>query len=197
MGWLTSLVKGAAAVASPLIKSLPVVGTIAGGVSIAQSVFGGGSSSGGLPGLPGVPGGFAGLPGAGDRSIFRNDPNVSDALKGSVISMAGLKTYYRAPPGYVIRHDEKGDPMGVPKVLARKMPDAVRGDAGWRPAKKPPISVRNWEALKHAHSTMLSLKRVNKMAHQLGRGLAPRHSSGGLHIQPEYRVLETKKIAKK
>jgi len=146
-----------------VLKAVPGVGTalsLAGAASGAMSLFGGGGG-GGLPALPqGFSGGVPALPGGGapaivgDRSIFRDDPNIVAALQPFAISARNLKQYYRAPiKGYVIRRDQNGDPYGIPKHLAKKF-------LGYKSAKKPPISVGEWEAVKRADRTIKKVKKI-------------------------------------
>lgn len=139
------------------IKAIPVVGTVASVGGLAGDLLGGGKKSGmpmlpaGMPGLPGV---NAVAPvGMGERSIFRDDPNVVEALKQYAIAERFLKPYYRAPRGAVIVYDQVGKPYGLPKKVARW--------AGlWKPAKKPPISVGEWESIKKADRTVKKMKKV-------------------------------------
>jgi len=44
----------------------------------------------------------------------------------------------------------------------------------WKPAKKPPISVRDWSALKRANSTVKKLKKVVRMAENVANFKAQR-----------------------
>jgi hypothetical protein len=101
---------------------------------------------------------------AGKRTVFGNDPNVTDDLKASVISKGNLKVFYRAPKGYVVMKDQVGDPMGVPKYLARRY--------GWKPAKKPLLSIRDTNSLKTAGRAIKKLQKAEKMA----RGIANWHT---------------------
>ena len=59
----------------------------------------------------------------------------------------------RAPKGFVICYDEKGDPFALPKKLAMML-------KMWRPAKKPPISVGDWQAVKRADRTVSKMKKI-------------------------------------
>lgn len=139
-----------------VLKAVPGVGTaisLAGAGYTAYDLMKGGGGGGGLPAIPGtnipmMPGGIV-----GDRGILRNDPNIPDALKPYAISMANLRTVYRSPiKGFVVIRDQKGDPFALPKKYAR--------DFGWRPSKKPPISVGDWEAVKRADRTIRKVKQI-------------------------------------
>lgn len=174
MGLLSSAIKlaskagGAVAAAGravnkiPLIKAVPGIGTAAtliGGVATASSLLGGGTRSPGLPQLPGGAG-LPALPGGGapaivgDRGIFQNDPNIVAALQPFAISKTNLRQSYRSPiKGYVIRYDSAGDPFAIPKQMARAY-------LGWKPSKKPPISVGDWEAVKRADRTIKKVRKI-------------------------------------
>ena len=68
--------------------------------------------------------------------------------------MHNLRTTYRSPiRGYVVVRDQNGDPYALPKKLARQY-------AGWKPSKKPPISVGEWEAVKKADRTVKKMHKV-------------------------------------
>lgn len=144
------------------VKAIPVVGTVASVASIGSDLLSArsrGGGGGGMPALP-MPGGM-GMPGVnapapvgmGQRSIFRDDPNVIEALKQYAISERYLRPYYRAPRGAVIVYDQVGKPYGLPRDIAKK--------AGlWKPAKKPPISVRDWQSIQRADRTITKMKKV-------------------------------------
>jgi hypothetical protein len=138
-----------------------------------------------LPGFNGTgPAGGGPIPGMGERSIFRNDPNVIAALKPYAIPMSMLKGFYRAPRGAIVLRDEKGDPFGIPKKIAQAW-------GLWKPAKKPPISVRQWSAMQHVRSTMKTLRRIEGTGRQLARLAAPRGSSGRRGNTVPFQVIET------
>lgn len=173
---------------SPIARAIPVVGTglsVLGAVSSVGSMLGvGNSSPGQLPQMPGMPG-MPGLPnatGMGDRSVFRNDPNLPDMLKPYAISMANLKHYYRAPKGFVIRHDAKGDAYGIPKKLARAY-------LGWKPAKKPLLSIRDTNAIRHAGTAIKKLQKAEKMAKHIANWHTP-------HKAPARNIIVTGKTVK-
>lgn len=148
--------------ASNVVKAIPVVGTIASigsvGYDIYKSAAGGG---GGMPSLPPMAAGLPALPGSagapakmGERGWFQNDPNIVAALQPWAISKANLRTSYRSPvKGFVIRYDGNGDAFAIPKALAKAY-------LGWKPSKKPPISVGDWEAVKRADRTVKKVRRV-------------------------------------
>lgn len=129
----------------------------AGAYALGNSIFKSPSSS--LPALPAA-GGLPALPGAGapsivgDRGWFQNDPNIVAALQPFAISKTNLRVGYRSPiKGYVIRYDSAGDPYAIPKSLARAY-------LGWKPSKKPPISVGDWEAVKRADRTVKKVRKI-------------------------------------
>jgi len=73
-----------------------------------------------------------------------------------------LRPYVRAPKGYVVLRDANGKPFPVLKKAAKAF-------GLWKPAKKPPISVKDWSALKRANSTVKKLKKVVKMAENVSK----------------------------
>lgn len=163
---------------SPLAKMIPGVGTalsVAGAASTILNIGSGGSGSGGMPALPSMPGmpvggGFAGgNQFAGQRGWFSNDPNVPDWMKPAAISKGNLKVCYRAPKGYVIRFDEKGDPYGIPRQLAKQY-------LGWKPAKKPLLSIRDTNAIRQAGRAIKKLQNAEKMAKKIANWKSPSRS---------------------
>lgn len=158
-----------------VVKAIPGVGTavsLAGAgysaYNLAKGFTGGAGGGAGLPALPGSGGaGLPALPGTssappivGDRSWWRDDPNIAAALKAWAISAHNLKTSYRSPvKGYVVVRDVNGDPYALPKAMAKKY-------AGYRESKKPPVSVGEWEAIKRADR---ATKRVKKMMSTIAR----------------------------
>ncbi len=187
MGWLTNLGKAAGSVLrSPVgqiaTSFIPGGGLISGGLKAAgalatgyslyqgaRSLTGGGSNTPALPPMPGVMGGGVPDPNAGKRSIFRDDPNVAADLKQYAIDERFLKQFFRAPKGYVILRDNAGDVYALPKLIAMQ-----RG--WWKPAKKPPISVRDWSAMKRAQVVMRKLREIEKTGRHLARLAAgPQH----------------------
>lgn len=174
-------VAGAGRVTAPFLKSVPYVGTALTALDLASNVFGGlgGSNAsgntgigGGLPALPGMPGSN---PYAGKRTILGNDPNIAAALQGFAISKSHLRMFYRAPKGYVIRHDEKGDAYAIPKALARKY-------LGWKPAKKPLLSIRDTNAIHHAATAIKKFEKMEKTIKHIANWHAPRHKPADKNI---------------
>jgi hypothetical protein len=159
---------------SPVGKMVPYAGTALSVLGAAGSVLGGSGSPSlpSLPGMPGMPkgGGFAGPSAlAGDRGWFQNDPNVPDWMKPAAISKTNLKVCYRAPKGYVIRYDEKGDPYGIPRQLAKQY-------LGWKPAKKPLLSIRDTNAIRQAGRAIKKLQNAEKMAKKIANWKSPTRS---------------------
>lgn len=162
---------------SSLARAIPGVGLAMGAFEIGSLAMGavrgsGGSSSLGMPAL----GGGMALPGApgspdkmGKRSIFRDDPNVPDYLKQYAIDDRFLKTFHRAPKGFVVLRDSAGDVYALPKKIAQQ-------HGQWKPAKKPPISVRDWSAMQRVKHTMKKLRMIETTGRQLARLAAPRGS---------------------
>jgi hypothetical protein len=143
---------GRAVANNPLVKSTAKQTALGAAIYAAGNAITG--SSGGMPALP--TGGFPSLPtapGMGSRGVFSNDANVPAMLKEWTISKGDLKFYPRAPKGFVICYDEKGDPFAIPKKIAMML-------KMWRPAKKPPISVGDWQAVKRADRTVKKMKKI-------------------------------------
>lgn len=160
-----------------LLKAVPLLGTaltVAGvGASLYSAMGSGGRAP--TPGLPALPGGggmgnqgmIPTAPGMGNRSIFRNDPNVIEQLKPWAIPLRDLRMYYRAPKGFVVRRDSKGDAYGIPKHMAKQF-------LGWKAAPKPPISIRDWHSLKRAGHVIDKFKVIEKEAQKIANFHAPR-----------------------
>lgn len=151
-----------------VMKAVPFVGTALSVANMASDVMGGfggggGGGGGGMPamptaryagGLPALPGTAGSNPVVGQRGVFRNDPNVVEALKPFAISQHNLRQYYRAPmKGFVVRRDQNGDAFAIPKSMAIKY-------LGYKSHKKPPISVGDWEAVKRADRTVKKVRKV-------------------------------------
>jgi len=98
-------------------------------------------------------------PGGGMQAPW-HDPSTPAGLKPYALDDSYLKTYYRAPHGYVVVRDAKGRPYPLLKTIARQ-------SGLWKPAKKPPISVRDYQALKRADKTVRRIKKVNVMAKRI------------------------------
>lgn len=197
MGWGKSLMKiGRTALKNPLLKGaasfIPGAGLALTAVSMASDMgmFSGGGASklqgaGGMPAMP--------PPLAGNRGVFRNDANSSKSVEAVAISKGDLRVTYRRPAGkayrdYVVVRDNNGDPMAVPKDMARKQ-------FGWRPAKRPPISVGQWSALRKANGVVKTLKRCNKMAMQIANfGHRPRPSMIDVS-KPKYIPVKGRRVA--
>lgn len=173
-------------------RMVPGVGTVLGAAGVASSIYGvakgaqsmlGGGGGGGMPALPsgglggmpvtgGAGYGLPALPGSanapaivGKRSVFRDDPNIANALKAWAISQRFLKTAVRSPiKGYVIVRDAVGDPYALPRSMAIKY-------AGYRPAKKPPISVGEYQALKKADRTVSKVRKIMTMVARVDKAV--------------------------
>lgn len=141
------------------------------GGNFLSSLFGSTSkipTTGGiLPGqlsvVPGTTGGF-GLPRGPGGSLQApwSDPRIPDFLKQFAIDDRFLRNVPRAPAGYVVLRDASGRPFGVLKQVAKAF-------KLWSPKQRPPISVKDWNALKRGCSTVRKMQRVAKMANALGK----------------------------
>jgi hypothetical protein len=160
------LARVAGSAASKLLRGSVTAGRAVANTSVVKSVAKqtalgaaayalGNSISGSKGGMPALP--AAGMPAfpstMGSRGVFSNDANVPAMLKEWTISKGDLKFYPRAPKGFVICYDEKGDPFAIPKKIAMML-------KMWRPAKKPPISVGDWQAVKRADKTVKKMKKI-------------------------------------
>ncbi len=170
------IVKGIGSVVKVVKKAKPVVKVASSaltGFGIAKVTSGGSTvnlpvQTGSLPPI-GVPAaattsaiqqaGPGGLPvpwwkGPGGKlQLPWNDPKIPAYLKQFALDDAYLKTYYRAPRGYVIIRDASGRPFAVNKQMARSF-------GLWKPAKKPPISVGDWQKFKAAERVEKKLKKI-------------------------------------
>lgn len=154
-----------APVVGTALKAVPGLGTALTIAGAASSIS---SAMGGSKGMPAMPAGMPALPGTGvvgKRGVFRNDANVPDAFKDWAISKGDLRVQYRSPmKGFVVVRDQVGDPVAVPKWIARKY-------FGWQPASKPPISAGDWAGLKRADRTAKKIKKVLGMAARVDRNV--------------------------
>jgi len=86
-----------------------------------------------------------------------NDPQVAQYLKQFALDDSYLKTYYRAPRGYVIVHDAAGRPYAVLRQIARQF-------GLWKPAARPPISATDWKHYKRNKATEKKLIKIARPA---------------------------------
>ena len=134
------------------VGGLPALPLSSGGTMAAQNTAITKTSPGGLP----VP--FWKGPG-GKLQMPWNDPRIPEYLKQFALDDAYLKTYYRAPRGYVIVKDASGRAFAVNKKIAQQF-------GIWRPAAKPPISATDW---KHYRSAKRIEKKLLKISHEAHR----------------------------
>jgi hypothetical protein len=170
----STVTAGRAVANAPLVKSVAKQTAIGAAMYAAGNAITGSKSS--LPALPS--GGLPALPSTmGSRGIFSNDANVPAMLKEWTISKGDLKFYPRAPKGFVICYDEKGDPFAIPKKIAQML-------KMWKPAKKPPISVGDWQAVKRADRTVAKMKKIFSVTTRVDKNISGgkvkvRRSKGG------------------
>jgi len=82
-----------------------------------------------------------------------SDPKIPEYLKQFALDDAYLRTYVRAPRGYVIVRDANGKPFAVLKKIAQQ--------AGiWRAPRKPPISAGDWNKFKTAERVEKKLMKI-------------------------------------
>lgn len=138
---VAKVTSGGSTISSP-VGTLPSLGSVAAGqTSAIQS-----SGAGGLP----VP--F--WKGAGGKlQMPWNDPRIPEYLKSFALDDAYLKTYVRAPRGYVIVRDANGRAFAVNKAIARQF-------GLWHPAAKPPISATDYKHFKRNKQIEKKLKKI-------------------------------------
>ncbi len=172
-------------------RGLPIVGTALAGYQGIQALQGlvGGGGGGGMPTLPQMGGNLVPFANSnmGNRSIFRNDPNVVEQLKQYAIAKTYLKQYYRAPTGFVVRYDQAGEPYGIPKKVAQMY-------GMYKPAKKPPISVRDWNCIQGADRVVKKLKDIDKKVKRIANFRAPVRKQEVI-LLPNGNKISTKKVA--
>lgn len=155
------------------LKAIPYAGAVYTAVDVAGSLGAFGRRGGGAPPAPALPGAIPGLPAVtspstgpggfwwrgpgGKYQLPWNDPKVHDALKAFALDDSALRTYYRAPKGYVVVRDENGRPYPLRKDVARRI-------GWWRPSAQPPMSVTEWQSLKRSNKVVRTLKKMNSMA---------------------------------
>lgn len=161
------------------LRAVPGVGAGLLALEGASALLGSGSGGGS--------GATAMIPGApetmGQRSIFRDDPNIDEALQRFAIDQRFLKTYFRGPKGFVVLRDSQGRAYAIPKKIARTLRDADNKPL-WKPAKRPPISVGDWSKLMGAKRTVKKLASVVKTGQQFARfaSMGKARHNGGLQI---------------
>ena len=111
------------------------------------------ATQGGVGGLP-VPW-FKGPNGA--LQMPWSDPRIPEYLKQFALDDAYLKTYVRAPRGYVIVRDASGRPFAVLRQIARQF-------GIWKPAAKPPISATDWKHYKRNKQIEKKLVKIARPA---------------------------------
>lgn len=166
------MIPGAKAVSTGL-KVAGAMSTAYGGYSAGKAILGTiKGSPAGLPALPGVGFSMPGLkvqPGqtgggvlpskwiprgpGGRMQLPWNDPSVPAFLKQFALDDSFIKPAMRAPRGYVIIRDADGQPYPVLKKIAQQF-------GLWKPGKKPPISVGDFQALKRADRTVKKMRKI-------------------------------------
>lgn len=172
-------------IASKVAGMVPGLGTVVNAAGLASAAYGGYKAITGVAGnkgLPAMPGGLPVLTGVGtNRSpglpqpapgstgsfgiprgpggrmqLPWNDPSVPAFLKQFALDDSYIRPAMRAPRGYVIVRDPDGQPYPILKSIAQKF-------RLWKPGKKPPISVRDWQALKRSDRTIKKLRKIVTM----------------------------------
>lgn len=203
---VSGVVKGVKAVVGAVKKVKPVVkvaAPVAAGMGLMQVASSRPAampvpvSGGGLPAMPlaaagqtraiqqaspgGLPVPFWKGPG-GKLQAPWSDPRIPEYLKQFALDDAYLKPYYRAPRGYVVIRDAQGRPFAVNKQMARAF-------GLWRPKKKPPISVSDWQAFQKAQRVE---KKLRKIAGPALRKRSSRRSTSGATVTARATTRRTK-----
>jgi hypothetical protein len=167
----TALQVGGKIMSKPVVKVAAGAAAGIGGMKLISSA--GQQSVGTLPALPGVTTGITtpsapgGLPIGwkgpnGKLQLPWNDPRTPEFLKQFALDDSYLKTYYRAPKGYVILKDANGRPFPVLKKIAQQY-------GLWKPSAKPPISATMWKHYKQN-------KRIEKKLIKIAGPAVRKHS---------------------
>lgn len=82
-----------------------------------------------------------------------NDPSIPAFLKQFALDDSFIRPAMRGPRGYVIVRDADGQPYPVLKKVAQQF-------GLWKPSKKPPISVGDFQALKRADRTVKKMRKI-------------------------------------
>lgn len=166
------MIPGAKAVGTGL-KVAGALSTAYGGYSAGKSIIN--TLKGGPAGLPALPGTGFSMPGlkvqpgqtggglsplkwiprgpGGRMQLPWNDPSVPAFLKQFALDDSFIRPAMRAPKGYVIIRDVDGQPYPVLKKVAQQF-------GLWKPGKKPPISVGEYQALKKADRTVKKMRKI-------------------------------------
>lgn len=160
------------------LKAAPIVGTAYAAYDIAKdigNVYGKPKSSRlAPPALAGIP--MLTTPGTGGTGIIPkgpggrmqlpwSDPSTPTSLQQFSLDDQYLKTYYRAPKGYVVVRDANGRPFPMLKWAARKF-------GMWKPNKKPPISVGEHQAIKRADRAVKKIKKAMTTISRVDRNVS-------------------------
>jgi hypothetical protein len=80
------------------------------------------------------------------------------APQGMTLPLSSGTSYLRPPRGFVTIYNNLGQP-----IRFQDRGSAVKLGL-WKPAKKPPISVTDWESLRRANKAVRAIKRAGKRA---------------------------------
>lgn len=108
-----------------------------------------------------------------ERQIGTLVPAGTSCAPGPVITAPMQAVRLKAPPGYRIVECPKGSGQ---KVAMRE--ETARAYGYIRPRRRPPISVKDWTALKRADRTARKLDRVVQMSNRVTGKARYRRSSG-------------------
>lgn len=151
------LVKKAGAAAG-IVGTYSAADLIAGQMSKALS---GPAGMGGLPALKGI-----GAAGGSLATLQRSGTSIQSVMP-DVLDPSLLRTYYRAPKGYVIVRD----PSAGTVMAVRK--DVARAYKLWHAARKPPISAGDWHKYQTARGVEKKLLKIAAPALRKRQSRAP------------------------
>ena len=186
----------------PFVGAIPIVGNVISAAAGAATVYQGakalgmfntsaqGQSPGLLPPLPGgaqiqpgQTGGF-GLPRGPDGKVQMpwNDPSIGN-LKNVSLDDSYLRTYYKAPKGYIVMWDGGAHGVGSPFCVLKSAAAHLRYNNGAKVLHrhaKPPISVGEYHSLKKAHKTVKKVQKIHGLIkyvseHTTHKGLVKVH----------------------
>lgn len=180
------------------MKMMPVVGNVLSavdlGLNVEQMLSPSNGPANGMPGMTPDSGGglpqLAGMGGMGGMgggqmvpgSGVQGEKYMSLSQMPAMIPPTSplMRTYHRAPRGYVIMHAVVNGQVvayALRKDVAKAQGHKVRHH------HKPPISVGEWHALQKSHHVIKKMRKVDKMVHALARravrgtGAAAHHQS--------------------
>jgi hypothetical protein len=138
-----------------VVGALPIPGS-----NILAGLVPGGGGGGGYTNSPYVPDVIENI--YNPPPATTGTPAMSNCSSVPIVMAPQATTVMKAPPGYVVVMC-RGQKVAMLKPVARSL-------GLWKPRKKPPIKVSDWQALMKADRTIKKLKMVTKKAGVIQRG---------------------------